>query len=93
MPLILKKIRECDGVCCKEAPQFPDETSTEHKCVYQEGITCVLQRDRKLPAEHICPANPKLSGNVAFYRNCLQWPQNTIPGEDLGGCCWKWVDE
>lgn len=96
MALVLKQSRRCDGKCCEEAPRFPKHNS-KRKCIYLDGLgdlatACSLQRsERSVPAGP-CPVLKKLSSQEAFELTCLNWPQNTKPGTDLGGCCWEWVD-
>lgn len=87
--MILEQVRECDGSCCRQSPQFPTEEGSS--CKYQENNVCVLQRDNELPIEDICPVNPSMSAIEAFTEHCKNWP-HSMEGRDTGNCCWQWVE-
>lgn len=88
MTFILEQTRECDGVCCRSAPRFPDRDSSD--CIYHDN-GCTLMTGDWMPSGK-CPALPHLTVWEAFRQTCLDWPQNTKPGTNLGDCCWKWTD-
>lgn len=87
----LAQVRECNGSCCVESPQFPNSNGVG--CKYQEGSVCILQRDNLLPTESVCPTNPHMTGEEAFTQHCLGWPHNSPVGRGTGNCCWQWVDD
>lgn len=95
MPMQLIQTRICDGACCRESPRWPSEAGTD--CIFRQatggretaGCRIMLGLDE---APETCPRLPALTGRGAFEFSCRDWPANTPPGDDLGGCCWAWVD-
>jgi len=51
----------------------------------------MILQGAKLPKGN-CPVLPELTSQEAYQQTCLEWPQNTKPGRDLGECCWSWID-
>jgi len=95
MTLKLIKVRECDGVCCKESPRFPNKDKTD--CIYhdQNGPKgCAIQRGDAVIPDGPSPINPALTGQEAFEQTCLPWPHDQKKGSNrhLIGCCWQWVE-
>ena len=79
----LKQTRECDGSCCRAAPQFPNEDRSD--CIYHIEVGCDLM------------LRPKLQESLStfdlnkFEVACKDWPHN-MPGRETGDCCWQWVE-
>ena len=87
----LKQIRECDGQCCEEKPRWP--TADGKSCQYLEDGKCLIKSgDAPVPAES-SPTWPDRDPKEVFTETCLNWPQNSPEGRDVGGCCFQWVDD
>jgi len=79
----LIKTRECDGSCCRQSPQFPNDENSD--CIYHIDNGCELMRKpEKLNLLSDFDCN---KFNVA----CKEWPDN-MPKRETGDCCLQWVD-
>ena len=92
MSLVLKRVRPCDGECCRESPQFPNAERSD--CVFRDADGCRIMRgDTDMP-DGDCPANPGMTAADALIAHCRQWPHNSRPRDGgTGGCCFQWVTE
>jgi hypothetical protein len=77
----LRRVRACDGQCCKESPRFP--TADRSSCLYLENGRCLIQAGKAEVPENY---------EDWFINTCLRWPHFWRAGRDTGGCCWQWVD-
>lgn len=76
----LIRVRECDGSCCKQSPQFPNDAGDG--CIYRNKSGCKLMAgEASVPVESM----------GQFIRACLDWPHN-MPDRETGDCCWQWVN-
>lgn len=80
----LAQTRQCDGQCCIDQPQFPDETG---KCKFFEkgpGGYCKVFRDITL-----------LEGGEVdkWLVTCKGYPQNLRAGRGTWNCCLQWRDK
>ena len=102
MALVLKKVRRCDGSCCKQAPRWPNERGDD--CIYhinpdgKESSGCQLMTGIKSLIEDgvtTSVAYPDRTALVVFKDTCVDWPQKNSLREigDTGDCCWQWVEE
>lgn len=94
MSLVLVRVRDCDGQCCKESPRWP--TADGKSCVYLNADNrCELQLDLSIiPDESSSHAFPNKGTKEVFMETCLEWPHNSYPmiGK-TGECCWQWVED
>lgn len=92
----LVQVRACDGECCKESPRFPNAEHSD--CIYhdttggKEAAGCALMRGDETISDAACVSISSLSPDDVFNQTCELWPANTSAGDDLGGCCWQWVE-
>lgn len=90
----LKKVRACDGACCRESPRWPNADGSD--CIYRYGKGkenggCLLMKGKAPFPKGQCPVID-MPAKQAFEETCKGWPQNSEPGRSTGGCCWQWVD-
>lgn len=88
--MALKRLRLCDGQCCREMPlrpvegggdcHFRDPTHPERGCTAMSTPA----RVREMTSDE----------QAYFELACLNWPQNTTPDiqGSFGGCCWSYKD-
>ena len=102
----LVRWRACDGSCCVVAPRFPlgaGTTEDPHQgsdCQHHNiGIgkqfhgCAIIENAAQQPAPGIKSLLKGLEAEDAlqvFLDTCVNWPQNTIPNDNLGNCCWVW---
>lgn len=101
MALVLKKVRRCDGSCCKESPRFPNRAGDD--CIYhlktggKEASGCQLMTGTKtiLDGGTKSFAFPDRDAYRVYIDTCVDWPQkNSTPRlGNTGDCCWQWVEE
>jgi len=88
---MFKRVRECDGACCKESPRWP--TVDGKSCIYlNPDNRCQIQTGEKSIPHKRSPAQPSFTAKEAFRLTCAEWPENR-PGKRTGNCCKQWVDD
>jgi hypothetical protein len=99
--------RACDGSCCVAAPRFPlgDGVTVPHQgsdCLHHSPAIgkqfhgCAIIEDASQQPTPGAPTALKGESRDAltmFTETCLNWPQNTPAGDDIGNCCWLWEDD
>lgn len=85
----LIRVRDCDGVCCTEAPRFP-RLDGRPGCEYGYKGRCQLMINPERMPQGECKAVPGKTASEAHEETCVKWPEN-LPGESTGGCCLQWV--
>jgi len=78
----LKRTRNCDGACCVQSPQFPNETGG---CEYRDDDGCRLMKYPQLLKDMSTFDLGK------FVKACKEWPHN-MPNRATGDCCWQWAE-
>lgn len=75
----LVQVRECDGQCCIDQPQFP----VDGVCKFFADGKCRAMTDMTL-----------LNGDDVdhFLLVCRRYPQFLRAGRDTENCCWRWID-
>ena len=87
----LKKVRNCDGSCCKESPRWPN---VDGVCKYQavNGDCMIMSGDAELDDER-SPCMPKKDPQAVFQETCLEWPHNSKPERPTNNSCWQWIED
>lgn len=101
MALVLKKLRACDGSCCRQSPRFPNAEGTD--CIYhkvdkgKEASGCQLMTGAKTISDDGTKSliAPTKDAYQFYIDTCVDWPQknSTRRISDTGDCCWQWVEE
>lgn len=87
----LVQVRECDGVCCKESPRFPNKDKTN--CIYRDRWGCKIQRGLAEAPKGKWHGGLGYTNAQVVEETCVKWPHNSEPKlGKTGGCCWQWVD-
>ncbi len=99
MTLILQQLRRCDGSCCRQSPRFPNADGTDcgmrSTTLGKESKGCRLMTGEITLKDDGTKsfAFPERDALQVYVDTCVNWPQNTRPGKDLGDCCWEWVEQ
>lgn len=82
----LRRVRPCDGQCCKESPRFPNVDKTD--CVYHDNGCALMRGEAEVPdgESYILPGR---TAREVYEETCMNWPHN-LPDRPTGGCCWQW---